>query len=97
MLLNESETMRKIIVQIDVSLDGYTAAADGATDWIHADADMNQDASDLLDTADTILLGGCRIRRSSSTGRSRTYPRQPSTVKLPDKSTAPTKSYFRGR
>lgn len=49
--------MRKLILQIDVSLDGYTAAADGATDWIHADDDMNRDASDLLDTADTILLG----------------------------------------
>ena len=51
------ETIRKVILQIDVSLDGFIAGANGETDWVTSDEEMNQEASALLDTADTILLG----------------------------------------
>lgn len=49
--------MRRVILQFDVSLDGFTSAPDDSLDWVADDDVMNQDASDLLDTADTILLG----------------------------------------
>ncbi|MEP6985032.1 MAG: dihydrofolate reductase family protein [Chloroflexota bacterium] len=48
---------RKVILQIDVTLDGFIAAADGDTSWVTTDDEMNQDAYELLTTADTILLG----------------------------------------
>ncbi|MEO8609228.1 MAG: dihydrofolate reductase family protein [Chloroflexota bacterium] len=49
--------MRKVILQIDVTLDGFSAASDGSLDWVTADEAMNREATDLLDTVDTILLG----------------------------------------
>jgi dihydrofolate reductase len=49
--------VRKVILQIDVTLDGFVAGPNGETDWVTEDAEMNQDAYDLLTTADTILLG----------------------------------------
>jgi dihydrofolate reductase len=49
--------MRKVILQIDLTLDGFIADSDGRLDWMSPGPDMNQDASDLLDTVDTILLG----------------------------------------
>lgn len=49
--------MRKVILQIDVSLDGFVDGPNGETDWVTEDAEMNQDAYDLLTTVDTILLG----------------------------------------
>jgi dihydrofolate reductase len=48
---------RKIILQIDVTVDGFIAGANGDTSWVNVDGDMMQAASDLLDTVDTILLG----------------------------------------
>ncbi|MBX3084964.1 MAG: dihydrofolate reductase [Anaerolineae bacterium] len=49
--------MRQVIVQIDMTLDGFIADANEDLNWVKADEAMNQDASALLDTADTILLG----------------------------------------
>lgn len=49
--------MRPIILQIDVTLDGFIARLNDEIDWVTADEEMNQDASDLLTSADTILLG----------------------------------------
>ncbi len=49
--------MRKVILQIDVSLDGFIAGANGEMDWVTSEEIMNQDASTLLDRVDTILLG----------------------------------------
>ncbi len=49
--------MRKVILQIDTSLDGFIAGVNGDMEWIRPAPDMNRDASDLLSTADTILLG----------------------------------------
>ncbi len=49
--------MRKVILQIDVTLDGFIAGPKGETDWVTSTEEMNQEASDLLSTVDTILLG----------------------------------------
>lgn len=49
--------MRNVILQIDLSIDGFIGASDGDTSWITADDSMNKDGSDLLSTADTIILG----------------------------------------
>lgn len=48
---------RKVLLQIDVTVDGYIAASDGDTSWVNVDEPMMQAASRLLDTVDTILLG----------------------------------------
>ena len=48
--------MRQVILQIDITLDGFVAGPSGETDWVTADKEMNQDAYALLGTADTILL-----------------------------------------
>jgi dihydrofolate reductase len=56
-LLKSGERMRKVILQIDLTLDGFIAGSNGESDWVTADEEMNQDASDLLTTADSILLG----------------------------------------
>ena len=49
--------MRQVILQIDITLDGFVAGPSGETDWVTADEQMNHDAYTLLCTADTILLG----------------------------------------
>jgi len=49
--------MRKVILQIDVTLDGFIADANGGIGWVKSNEVMNSEASVLLDTVDTILLG----------------------------------------
>ena len=49
--------MRQVILQIDITLDGFIAGPNGEMGWVKADEEMNQDANELLSTADTILLG----------------------------------------
>jgi len=49
--------MRHVILQIDISLDGFVSGPRGELDWINADEAMNRDANALLTTADTVLLG----------------------------------------
>jgi dihydrofolate reductase len=49
--------MRKVILQIDATLDGFIAGPNGETDWVTSTEEMNREASDLLSTVDTILLG----------------------------------------
>jgi dihydrofolate reductase len=48
---------RHVILQIDISLDGFVSGPQGELDWISATEAMNQDAHALLATADTVLLG----------------------------------------
>ena len=49
--------MRHVILQIDITLDGFVAGSNGETDWVTADEAMNHDANALLGTVDTIVLG----------------------------------------
>ncbi|MEO8392141.1 MAG: dihydrofolate reductase family protein [Chloroflexota bacterium] len=58
--------MRSVILQIDVTLDGFIGALDGDTSWITSDEAMNQDGLDLLTTADTIILGRVAYQMFSS-------------------------------
>jgi dihydrofolate reductase len=50
--------MRKVILKINVSLDGFIAGSDGAMDWlISDDAEAWQDFSNLMQSAAIFLLG----------------------------------------
>ena len=49
--------MRKVILLMHVSLDGFTEGPDGALDWIVVDDEIWQDVIQLQNTADTALFG----------------------------------------
>lgn len=49
--------MRRVVLQIDTSLDGFVADTNGKTDWVTSDDEMNLDGLALLKSSDTILLG----------------------------------------
>jgi dihydrofolate reductase len=49
--------MRKIIISMHVSLDGYAAGPKGEMDWIHIDEEMFDFVGKLTDQADTALYG----------------------------------------
>ena len=49
--------MRKIIVTEWISLDGYTSGPNGEMDYLSFDARMGKYESDIVDQADTLLLG----------------------------------------
>lgn len=51
--------MRKVTLGMQVSLDGYVAAADGSLDWAFAnfDDELGASAVEILSQLDTILLG----------------------------------------
>jgi dihydrofolate reductase len=55
--------MRKIILNLAISLDGFIADVDGGFHWIEGDGDSSQnteksfDFPDFVDTVDTIVMG----------------------------------------
>ncbi|MCU6710006.1 dihydrofolate reductase family protein [Paenibacillus sp. J5C_2022] len=49
--------MRKVIYQVVVSLNGYYKGRHGAIDWHRVDKEYDAYAAELLDAADTIILG----------------------------------------
>ena len=49
--------MRKIVLQEMMSLDGFMSGPQGEFDWPLADEEFERHANQLLDTADTLLLG----------------------------------------
>lgn len=51
--------MRKLKLQVQISVDGYVAGPDGSMDWMvwNWDEDLNRYVDDLTDSIDTILLG----------------------------------------
>jgi dihydrofolate reductase len=51
---NTTDTSRKMISAMQVSLDGFVEDPDGKTDWVESWADAIQ----LIDDVDTFLLGG---------------------------------------
>jgi dihydrofolate reductase len=65
--------MRRIISQVNMSLDGYVEGPGGALDWLVSDMDeaVIADAEKLLRSVDTILLG-----RVSYDGFSQFWPHQ---------------------
>ncbi len=53
--------MRKIILYITSSLDGYIARENGDVDWLLQDQDYGY--KDFVDTIDTVLMGGKTYRQ----------------------------------
>ena len=49
--------MRKLIFSIPISLDGYIEGPHRELDWVSADDELHDFASDLLQTADLLLYG----------------------------------------
>jgi len=49
--------MRKIVLQEMISLDGFMAGPKGEFDWPLADEEFEWHSNDLLNAADTLLLG----------------------------------------
>jgi dihydrofolate reductase len=49
--------MRKIVLFIHTSLDGYAAGTNGEMDWIHVDEEIFDYAADRTNQADTALYG----------------------------------------
>ncbi len=54
--------MRKIILFMHTSLDGFTAGPNGEMDWIGVDDEIFEDVLDLQNTADAALFGGVLYR-----------------------------------
>ena len=70
--------MRKVIVTMWVTLDGFIAGPDGEMNWISDffDEDMGKYEFDLVSTADTLLLG--RVTYQSFAGAWPNVPENPS-------------------
>lgn len=49
--------MRKLKLQMHITLDGYVASPDGGNDWMVRSPDGLQKVNELIDTSDTLLLG----------------------------------------
>ena len=49
--------MRKIIVTTWITLDGFIAGPNGEMDWIIVDETMGIYENDLVNSADTLILG----------------------------------------
>ncbi|HTA63410.1 MAG TPA: dihydrofolate reductase family protein [Bacteroidia bacterium] len=51
--------MRKLKLQMQMTINGYVAGVDGKNDWMtwNPDAEFTEFLSSLLDTSDTLLLG----------------------------------------
>jgi dihydrofolate reductase len=49
--------MRKVILQMMVTLDGFIEGANGELDWFRFDEEMWENVHDLLSTVDTALFG----------------------------------------
>ncbi len=70
---NSYSTMRKVILFIASSLDGYIARTSGAVDWLFTDQDYGY--ADFLTGVDTILMGQHTYEQVLSFGE---YPSIPS-------------------
>lgn len=55
----EGVTVRKVVLYVAMSLDGYLAREKGAVDWLHSE-DQEEEASSFdafYDTVDTLIMG----------------------------------------
>ncbi len=55
--------MRKIIIYIATSLDGYIARKDGAIDWLPTEADEDYGYETFMKNIDTVLMGNKTYRQ----------------------------------
>jgi dihydrofolate reductase len=75
--------MRTVTYGGGVSLDGFLAAADGAIDWLHFSADVQQIMTDYFKGVDAILMGRktWAVARTQSGGSKRKPSSRPRTGK----------------
>src|SRR6185437_2872755 len=75
--VSEENTMRKLIVTMWVTLDGYIAGPNGEMDWVTSgyDKDMGQYEDGIVSAADTLLLG--RVTYESFAGSWPNVPDNP--------------------
>ncbi len=68
--------MRKVVLGMNVSLDGYVATADGGLDWAFAnfDEELNASAIEMLSQLDTGLLGRSNYLEQSAAWPNRQGP-----------------------
>lgn len=57
MCFSLSKRMRKIILRMHISLDGFVAGLDDDLDWVIHDEEVWEDGNALLSTTDTALFG----------------------------------------
>jgi hypothetical protein len=56
-LEKKGDCMRKVIVTMWVTLDGFIAGPNGEMDWVMVDDEMGKYEDDLVSAADTLILG----------------------------------------
>lgn len=81
--------MRTITYGGAVSLDGFLAAADGAIDWLHFSADVQQIISESFRNVDTILMGRKTWEAAPRPGKPRPSGPRPAGRRAPSKTAAP--------
>src|SRR5258708_33875261 len=67
--------MRKIVVLMHVTLDGFAAGPKGEMDWIHIDDEMFEDVDGMFTAADAALYG--RVTYQMMEGDWPTVPGKP--------------------
>jgi len=70
--------MKKVILFIATSLDGYIARENGDIDWLYTDQDYGY--KDFLDSVDTILMGGKTYRQVLGFGEEWPYADKKSVI-----------------
>ena len=71
--------MRKVVLLMHMSLDGFTTGPNGELDWAIVDEEMEPYVDDLLKTVDTALYG--RVTYHMMEGYWPTVPENPSSTK----------------
>src|SRR6476659_7873955 len=56
--------MRKVKLQMQLSVDGFVAATDGGLDWLTGEWDhvLSRYARELVDSSDTLLIGSATYK-----------------------------------
>ncbi|MFL5625031.1 MAG: dihydrofolate reductase family protein [Ktedonobacteraceae bacterium] len=68
--------MRKVIVTMWITLDGFIAGPNGEMDWVMVDDEMGKYEDDIVSSADTLMLG--RVTYESFAGAWPKVPENPS-------------------
>jgi dihydrofolate reductase len=70
--------MRRVIVSMMISVDGFFAGPHDEIDWHHVDEEFNDYASELLDSVDTLIFG-----RATYEGMASYWPTEAATANDP--------------
>jgi dihydrofolate reductase len=94
LILDRNPIMRKVILQIDITLDGFVAGRDDDHSWVKSDPEMNREGSELLDTVDTILLGRVAYEQFASFWPTATFDASTTEYKIARQLNEATKIVF---